>query len=800
MLSSKPKNLSVKNKKKLLIDNLKNTGQSNLLNSADLAIELDLRRRHLKKVLRRTIFIMTKEGLGDAEGDINGATLAVLSIDLGNENVKIGVVSPGKNMETVLNTDSSRKTPLAVAFRDGERFFLEAALTTTPELIVRGVGFDRTLGGFEMQLRLRDHLAKLFAEQSKKPLKQVLENNRAMSKLFKEAGKVKNMLSANNEILVRIENVMNDIDLKAPVKRSEFEDICADLLNERVTKPIESALLSSGLTIAEIEQIILFGGNTRTPKIQQLLLDLLQDKELGKNVNSDEAASLAGAYLAGKLSKGFKAKDFIITDYNLFPIAVEFNRKISENEEKTIQRVLYSRGNSYPMKKIFTFNKKNSDFDFLVKYGDLSFLSKDDQSYIGDKNLMKISLSNFDRFINNYQDETKYEAKGVKAHFSLNENGILVLTNAEYLYNEKVKEEVLDSNVVSDTLSNIGSKLGSFFSSNTDKQDEEVQVDKDVQNITEEKIDPSAVNLTENTNSSQVNVTKTKVEIKIKPIKEKIDFNLDFNFKFGSKETLKNSLTKLEDLKKQESLRLARDQAKNSLESFIVETKTKLYDDEYEKSSTEEEREKLMKILNDASEWLEFESDNVETKVLNDKLTELATSFDEIYKRVEEHRERPNLLKVFDKTIENSQTFLDKARSLGEEKQGLTDLQLNQLETLLTNVNKWKNEKVLEQEKTPLYETPKLTIFEITEKINVVNVQVRNLINIAKQFKPKVKEQPVPEKTKEENKNSTEENKNEENKDEENKNEDNKKTVDENEKLNLKPDTSEKEEKSHSEL
>jgi len=85
----------------------------------------------------------------------------------------------------------------------------------TPELTVLGVGYDRTLGGFEMQLRLRDHLAKLFQEQSKQD---VFNNKRALSKLLKEAGKVKNMLSANNEILVRVENVMNDIDFKAQLK------------------------------------------------------------------------------------------------------------------------------------------------------------------------------------------------------------------------------------------------------------------------------------------------------------------------------------------------------------------------------------------------------------------------------------------------------------------------------------------------------------------------------------------------------------------------------------------------------
>lgn len=55
---------------------------------------------------------------------------AVMSVDLGNEWIKVAIVSPGKPMEIVLNTDSARKTPLIVAFRDGERFFGEAALTT----------------------------------------------------------------------------------------------------------------------------------------------------------------------------------------------------------------------------------------------------------------------------------------------------------------------------------------------------------------------------------------------------------------------------------------------------------------------------------------------------------------------------------------------------------------------------------------------------------------------------------------------------------------------------------------------
>lgn len=61
-----------------------------------------------------------------------------------------------------------------------------------------GFSYDRTLGGLEMQIRLRDHLAKKFNEM-KKTTKNVFENHRSMAKLFKEAGRVKNILSANNE-------------------------------------------------------------------------------------------------------------------------------------------------------------------------------------------------------------------------------------------------------------------------------------------------------------------------------------------------------------------------------------------------------------------------------------------------------------------------------------------------------------------------------------------------------------------------------------------------------------------------
>ena len=180
-----------------------------------------------------------------------------------------------------------------------ERGFVE----TNPQMTVKGVGFDRTLGGLEMQIRLRDHLAKLFAEQSKKSLAEVTSNKRAMAKLFKEAGRLKKVLSANSEHKAQVENVMNDIDLKAPVSRQDFEDLCADLLSDRLTEPIKEAFRSSGYTLAEIDSVIIVGGNTRVPKIQQVLQEYF-GKELSKSINADEGAAMGAAYQAAYLSKG----------------------------------------------------------------------------------------------------------------------------------------------------------------------------------------------------------------------------------------------------------------------------------------------------------------------------------------------------------------------------------------------------------------------------------------------------------------------------------------------------------------
>lgn len=114
------------------------------------------------------------------------------------------------------------------------------------------------------------------------------------------------------------------------VNRAELEHFCEDIY-DRVTKPIEDALKASEITPAEISDVILMGGGTRAPKIQEILMKYLGRSELGKSINTDEAAALGGVYQAAHLGKGFKVLTFGVKEANIYPLVVEFEKQRTED-------------------------------------------------------------------------------------------------------------------------------------------------------------------------------------------------------------------------------------------------------------------------------------------------------------------------------------------------------------------------------------------------------------------------------------------------------------------------------------
>ncbi|XP_040281413.1 hypoxia up-regulated protein 1 isoform X4 [Bufo bufo] len=666
-----------------------------------------------------------------------------------------------------------------------------------PQLQIRGVGFDRSLGGLEVDLRLREHLAKLFNEQ-KKSKKDVRENPRAMAKLLKEANRVKTILSANNDHMAQIEGLMDDIDFKSKVTRQELEELCGDLF-ERVSSPVQKALSSAEMKMDEIDQVIIVGGSTRIPKVQELLLKAVGKEELGKNINADEAASMGAVYQAAALSKAFKVKPFVVRDAAVFPIQVEFTREVEEENVKGLKhnkRILFQRLAPYPQRKVITFNRYNDDFEFNINYGDLSFLDAEDLKIFGSLNLTTVKLRGVGE---SFQKNVDYESKGIKAHFNMDESGILSLDRVEAVFETVVEEKPEQES----TLTKLGNTISSLFGGGsstaeskenaTDSVQEEEEVPTEA---TKEDDQASTTPASEQANSdtkAEDNKTEEKKEgekVENKDSKEKEETTKEAEStkspeeepkkppppkkqklvdEIGAEQTVndiqdlaeedvKRSVKKLQELTERDLEKHEREKAANSLEAFIFETQDKLEQNEFRKVSTKDQREEISLRLSQASTWLEDEGYAAATKELKDKLSELKKVCKSLFFKVEERRKWPEKLSALDSLLNHSSIFLKSARMIPDDDPIFTEIELNTLEKLINDTWVWKNETLAEQAKLPATEKPILLSKDIEQKLAALDREIQYLLNKAKFSKPKPKPKPKSNTTKSDNgeKNTTE--------------------------------------------
>ncbi|XP_008330828.1 hypoxia up-regulated protein 1 [Cynoglossus semilaevis] len=647
---------------------------------------------------------------------------------------------------------------------------------TQPQLQIRGVGFDRGLGGFEMDLRLRDHLANLFNAQ-KKSKKDVRENHRAMAKLLKEAQRLKTVLSANVDFMAQVEGLMDDIDFKSKVTRSEFEELCADLF-QRVPRPVEDALAVAEMNLDEIEQVILVGGATRVPKVQEVLLKAVGKEELAKNINADEAAAMGAVYQAAALSKAFKVKPFLVRDAAVFPIQVEFNREMEEDGVKSLKhnkRILFQRMAPYPQRKVITFNRYTDDFTFNINYGDLSFLSQEDLSVFGSLNLTTVKLSGVG---SSFLKHTDAESKGIKAHFNMDESGVLLLDRVESVFETIVEEKEEES-----TLTKLGNTISTLFGGGSSEPDpnvtEPVQDEEEVplesgkddkdeapkEEAAKEKQDESEDGeKTEEKGQEQTEEAGSKTDTKedkdaeksestdaekdtekAKPqkrtkISEDITVELNINDIFDpTPDDIVSSKKKLQDLTDRDLAKHEREKALNTLEAFIFETQDKLYQDDYQVVVSEEEKEEIVAKLKEASEWMDEEGYSATTKQLREKLSQLKALCKDMFFRVEERSKWPDRLAALESMLNTSSFFLRSAKLIPEDDQIFTEVELNMLEKVINETSTWKNETVAQQEKRSPKERPVLLSKDIESKLALLDREVNYLLNKAKFAKPKVK-------------------------------------------------------------
>ncbi|XP_073130467.1 luminal-binding protein 5-like [Henckelia pumila] len=180
---------------------------------------------------------------------------------------------------------------------------------------------DTHLGGEDFDHRIMEYFIKLI---KKKHGKDISKDNRALGKLRRECERAKRALSSQHQVRVEIESLFDGVDFSEPLTRARFEELNNDLFRKTMG-PVKKAMEDAGLAKHQIDEIVLVGGSTRIPKIQQLLKEYFDGKEPNKGVNPDEAvafgAAVQGAIISGE--GGEETKDVLLLDVTPLTLGIE---------------------------------------------------------------------------------------------------------------------------------------------------------------------------------------------------------------------------------------------------------------------------------------------------------------------------------------------------------------------------------------------------------------------------------------------------------------------------------------------
>merc|ERR1711963_370325 len=177
---------------------------------------------------------------------------------------------------------------------------------------------DTHLGGEDFDQRVMQHFIKIF---QKKHGKDMSKDKRAIQKLRREVEKTKRALSSTHQGRVEIEALFDGVDFSETLTRARFEEINNDLFKNTLG-PVKQVLEDSGLKKTQIDEIVLVGGSTRIPKVQQLIKDFFNGKEPNRGINPDEAVAYGAAVQAGILS-GEGGQDLLLLDVTPLTLGIE---------------------------------------------------------------------------------------------------------------------------------------------------------------------------------------------------------------------------------------------------------------------------------------------------------------------------------------------------------------------------------------------------------------------------------------------------------------------------------------------
>lgn len=518
---------------------------------------------------------------------------------------------------------------------------------TVQEVQVIGTGFDRSLGGDALNAAiLQDMIGDIVGQPKVKKVgldeEKLRSHGKSMARLWKEAERMRQVLSANSAAHASLEGLYDDdLNVKYSLTRDRFEQIAVPLA-ARVDGPLISALEEAGLTLTDLDSVILHGGVIRTPFVAKKLEAVAGgSSKIKTNVNADEAAVMGAAFKAAAISPSFRVKDIRTTDISGSTFTLKWNLDGKEKQQK-----LFTPLSQVGAEKQVTI--KTLD-DIKLEFS---------QSNGVEQLILEVEATNLTKSVAQLKDKYDCAPTNISTVFHIRLDPFdglpEIISGSVSCQTNGSKGGGVFDNVKG--LFGFGSKKGSDQEPLVDDEestDESTTMtplpvsDPTSSGSTMSAASPSEEGQTSSESTSSASATSTKAA-KATPTTVTIPLALKSNavgLNVPPTKSLTQIRSRLTEFDSSDRRAVLRSEALNTLEGFTYRARDYLQDPSFIAVSSDKARGELEKKLSAASEWLYGDGVDAKLQDFKDKLKELKGLVDPVLKRKDENNRRDDAVK-----------------------------------------------------------------------------------------------------------------------------------------------------------